>query len=105
MIPKLWMRLMTEMFGTSATLASKLWRTFAVTPTLLYLISQCDHAGRADHATLMQRFDRLITLVTPAALMTASLLVSPEDGRQRSREAVRFEERVLMRTDNCGCWK
>src|SRR2546429_371517 len=99
------MRLMTEMFGTSATLASKLWRTFNVTPLLLFQISQCAAQGRIPHETLMQRFDALCKLVTPSTLVAASMVISPENGRQRAREAVAFEERVQMRTDAGGRWK
>jgi len=99
------MRLMTEMFGTSATLASKLWKAFDVSALLFFQISQCDRPGNVPHEVLMGRFDSLCQLVTPAALLEASLLVSPETGRPRSRESIRFEQAVLLRTDACGRWK
>src|SRR5438552_16652755 len=98
MIPRLWLRLMQEFFGCTGRMASRLWQAFDVTPLLLYRLNKCDEPGHVDHAVLLQRFDALCELIRPSALIAASMVISPENGRPRAREAVAFEERVLMRT-------
>jgi len=96
---------MTQMFGATDTLATKMWKAYRASPTLLYQMSQCDRPGNADHTTLMRRFDRLATMIPPASLIAASVQVAPEGTHSRPREHVAFEERVLRRTDAGVRWK
>jgi hypothetical protein len=102
-VPRFWVLLMAELFGTSQKLACRLWRQLDVSAALLYQIGICDSSDAARPAWV-NRVRHLSRLLPPAALLEASAKVAPE-GQVRPREVTDFEETVLGLLDNQGQWR
>jgi hypothetical protein len=102
-VPYGWLQLMQDVFDAPRGYSTRLWQHYTPSATFLYQLQLCD-ASAPSRQALEQRIRHLINLVCPHDLMVASLTASPE-GKRRWREAVRFEEMVLLNLNHEGKWK